>query len=114
HEAIGVRLSDSIPGATTFVSFTPPAGWAVIPPAGGRITATAPRLAAGATARFTLVVHAAGPPGVPPRYVELATIAATTADPDPGNNTATLDTDFFPTVADLAVTGASAPASVRV
>ena len=105
--AVGVMLTDAIPAGTTFVSFTAPAGWTVAaPPAGGAgtVTATAASLTGGSGASFTLVVRLdpATPEGV--QLSNTATVAATTPDPQTGNNSASASTTArSPLRADLAV-----------
>ncbi|MEU0599836.1 hypothetical protein ABZ484_16545 [Streptomyces sp. NPDC006393] len=90
--ADGVRLTDAVPAGTTFVSFAAPPGWTTTtPPASGTgtVSATTPAMAPG-TATFTLVVKvnvtATG------TVSNTATVAGTTDDPDPGNDTATTST----------------------
>src|SRR5206468_3637004 len=62
QDAQSVSLNETVPGGTSFVSFTPAAGWscnAVSPGAGPGtgIACTFATLANGASAVFTLVVH---------------------------------------------------------
>src|SRR5262249_32371807 len=126
-DAQGVQLSDALPAATTFVSFTAPAGWtASMPPVGGTgsVTAARPTLAAGSGPQvFTLVVRVN--PDTPdtstldntarvtsrvttitnPHWIATLT---TTADPNPDNNAASLTTTVN-TQADLAITETDSP-----
>jgi uncharacterized repeat protein (TIGR01451 family) len=118
-DAQTVTLSDTLPIAPTpmtFVSETPLAGFACIPPPvpgpGGTITCTAPTMPAGASATFTIVAH----------------LASTTANNTAGSNTATLSSATTPptntmpatstapftavAVADLSVRKLAAPTSV--
>ena len=78
-----------MPAGTTFVSFTAPAGWSTTaPPVGGTgaVTATKPTLAWNESGVFTLVVNVTVPSG---NLIDnTATVASTTTDPDPANNTA--------------------------
>src|SRR6266511_2264612 len=60
NAATSVKLTDTIPLNTTFVSLACPAGWTCTPPAvggTGPVTATNPSLAAGASSVFTLKVR---------------------------------------------------------
>lgn len=93
--AAAVALTDALPGATTFVSMTAPAGWTLVtPPVGGTstVTATAASLAPGAVATFTLVVNvnatSLGGVGIQNQ----ATVSASTPDPDAANNTSIAST----------------------
>jgi uncharacterized repeat protein (TIGR01451 family) len=117
--AANVTLTDAIPAHTTFVSFTAPAGFTVtVPPAGGTgtVTATAASLADGASAVFTLVVRVAPDTSGDTTISNTATVAATTTDPAPNDNSATATTavNAAPAGADLAVTIAAAPDPVTV
>src|SRR5262249_34483501 len=68
-------------------------------------------LAAGAAATFTLVVRATGDPGFP--YLDLATIATTTFDPDSTNDTVAGAVFLSIPRADLAVAITAAPDPLR-
>ncbi|GAB4052024.1 lamin tail domain-containing protein [Catellatospora paridis] len=92
--AQSVVLGDEIPAGTTFVSFTPAAGWSLgtVPVVGGtgEVTATKAAVASAETAVFTLVVKvdptATGP------ISNSSRIAAATPDPMAGNNVHTVTT----------------------
>jgi uncharacterized repeat protein (TIGR01451 family) len=117
--AANVTVTDAIPAHTTFVSFTAPADFTVMaPPAGGTgtVTAIAASLVDGASAVLTLVVNVA--PGTlgGTTISNTATVAATTADPDQTDDSATATTtvNAAPAVADLGVTIAAAPDPVAI
>jgi uncharacterized repeat protein (TIGR01451 family) len=113
-DAQAVVVSDPLPAGTSFVSASN----------GGRLSAgtvswnlgTIPAGAADTT--LTLIVHvgAAQTTGLS----NTATVSSTTPDPNPGNNTVSATTVIQGTppgaaaLADLAVTGAGAPASVGI
>jgi uncharacterized repeat protein (TIGR01451 family) len=112
NDAGDVTLTDVIPANTTFVSFTAPAGWTVTTPAvggTGTVTAINPSLAAAVTGSFTLVLSVNPGTWVGGMLTNTATIASSTTDPDPGNNSATETTDVRSPQADLAVTKAGFP-----
>jgi uncharacterized repeat protein (TIGR01451 family) len=102
-DAQNMSLSDTLPPSTTFVSFTVPGGWTrtdAVPVGGtGTVTATAPTLAAGASAVFTLVVNVNL--GTPHNTVltNSATATTTTTDPNLVNNTGTTTTTVNSTLA---------------
>ena len=105
--AQNVSLTDEIPAGTTFVSAAQNSGPAFVlatPPAGGNgtVTATAPTLANGASATFTLVVNVNEDTPPTTTIFNTATVASTTADPDEDDNSATAGTDVSPQ-ADLGV-----------
>ena len=91
-----IAVNDILPGGTTFVSFSAPAGWTVTtPPVGGSgsVSAlTAGSFASGQSATFTLVVN------VPTSTLggtvigDTATVNATPNDLTPLNNSATTTT----------------------
>ena len=111
--ASNVTLSDTLPGTMTFVSLaqsgmpmtcgTPPVG------SGGTVTCTAATYPAGGSTTLTLTVHV--PPATPSGtfFQNSATVAATTADPTPENDTSS--TGLLVSNADLSVTKAG-PAAV--
>ncbi len=98
-DAASPQLSDLLPPGTTLVSFTVPAGWTrtdAVPVGGtGTVTATAPSLAAGSNAVFTLVVRVnSNAPGGD--ITNTATVTTTTPDPNSDNNSATATTTVVP------------------
>ncbi len=112
--ALGVSLSDTLPAGTTFVSLASPGGWSCMTPvvgAAGTVSCTAAALASG-SAVFTLVV--AVDASVTPGTVlsNTATVASTTADPTPGNESATATTTVGVGSADLSITKSAAPEPV--
>ncbi len=87
--ATNVNLTDNLPTATTFVSFTAPAGWNAITPVVGvnaPVLATIPVLPPGAMQTFTLVVNVGSsvPPGT--GLSNTLTISSSTPDPNQTNN----------------------------
>src|SRR5206468_3095297 len=107
-DAQSVTLSDLIPAGTTFVSFTQddgPTFNCTVPAVGGTgtVICTIATVAAYATtASFTLVVNVNASTAVG-TIVNTVTVASTTPDPTPGNNTA-MATTTVGTSADLGVT----------
>jgi len=97
----------------TFASLAIPSGWACSTPAvggTGTITCTIASLASGGTATFPIVMNV--PSGATSGTVLLGTanIAASTPDPNAGNNAATATTTVATTgQADLAVTSSGLP-----
>jgi len=93
--ATSVTLSDVIPANTTFLSFTPAAGWSCPPLSvggAGTQTCTIGTLAASTSASFTLVVKVN--PGTASGTVitNSATVSSATTDPNSANNTASTTT----------------------
>lgn len=112
--AQAVRMDDTLPANTSFVSLVAPAGWAVTTPApgaAGAVSATAQALPGAATATFTLVVRVA--PGTPAGTAIADTARVATTTPDPAANNAATATSTvaasLPTGADLLVTIKDAP-----
>ncbi len=94
--AASAALSALVPANTAFASFTAPEGWtARTPPAGGTgtITATRPTLPAGTSAAFTLVVTVNPGTADGAAITLTANTAASTTDPNPGNNSSTANVD---------------------
>jgi len=89
--APNVVLTDTLPSTLLFQSITEPPGFdCSTPPVGssGTITCTAPTLANGGTATFTLVVQVA--PGASGSIVNAASVTSGATDPNSGNgNTGT-------------------------
>ena len=109
--ATSLSLTDAIPAGTTFVSFTAPGGWAnTTPPVGGTgtVTSTNPLLAAASTANFTLVVAVGASVASGATVTNTASVAATSADPNLANNTATVVTSVS-TSADVSITKSGPP-----
>ena len=106
-----VSLSDTIPANTSFVSLTVPGGWmkqTPVPGETGTVIARTPRLAAGASATLTLVVHVM--PNAPDNstITNTATVASATTDPNQANN-AGLATTTVHARADLTVMKTDSP-----
>ncbi|HEV7764352.1 MAG TPA: IPTL-CTERM sorting domain-containing protein [Thermoanaerobaculia bacterium] len=99
-----VQFTDTLPAQTTFVSLDAPAGWTCT--TGATIQCSAPSLAAGATATFTLVADATTAGSI----TNTANFA-TAGDPDTSNNSASANTTIAQP--DAAVTKVG-PASVVV
>ncbi len=105
--ASNVALTDDVPAGMTFVSATQNTGPTFICGGGATITCTIGTFAPSATATFTFVMHVA--PSATGSIDNVATVAATTADPAGGNNTSTVSSTVT-TSANLAVVK-SGPAS---
>jgi uncharacterized repeat protein (TIGR01451 family) len=115
-DAQNVSLTDAIPANTTFVSFTAPAGFAVVaPPVGGTgtVTATAATFVEGALATFTLVVNVNASTLEGATLTNTATASSATTDPTPGNDSVT-ETTVVIAQADLSVTKTDSPDPVLV
>jgi uncharacterized repeat protein (TIGR01451 family) len=95
ESAASVSLGDTLPAATTFVSLSAPAGWSCTTPAvgaGGAVSCSIASLAPG-SATFTLVTNVIASTAAGTVISNTATIASSTTDPTPGNNSATTTTD---------------------
>lgn len=87
--AANVSMTDVLPASLQFVSIASPAGWTCTTPAvntNGTITCTAPTLANGATANFTLTVRVA-PNATSGTVTNSASVTSSTPDPDDGDTT---------------------------
>jgi uncharacterized repeat protein (TIGR01451 family) len=113
--AASTSMSDPLPAGTTFVSLSAPAGWTCTTPAvgaAGTVSCTNPSLGTG-NAVFSLVVRVS--PATAPGTVitNTATVSSTTADPSPGNESATATTTVAASPANVSgtktVTGTFAP-----
>ncbi|MEO8673012.1 MAG: IPTL-CTERM sorting domain-containing protein [Tahibacter sp.] len=97
--ASAVQLIDSLPASTQFVSLVQNSGpifSCTTPAVGatGAVTCSIASLAPGASASFSLRIGTAGlPQGT---LANTATASSTTADADPGNNSATASVDLIP------------------
>jgi uncharacterized repeat protein (TIGR01451 family) len=92
--AASVTLSDALPAGTTFVSLSAPGGWScTTPPVGanGAISCAIASLAPG-SGMFTLTAAIAPITAPGTAVTNSATVSSSTADPDPGNNSATAST----------------------
>src|SRR5207342_2598053 len=106
-DATLLSVTDTLPAGVTFVSATG-TGWACSNVGNVSATCTRPALATGATApTITIVVTAPNQAG---SLSNTASVASTTADPVPANNTSTAVTAVTAS-ADLAITK-SGPATV--
>ena len=109
--AATVTFTEVIPTNTTFVSLPTPVGWAcVTPPVGanGTITCTIATLASGATGTFVVTVKVNTATAVGTLITDTATVGTTTADPNPGNNSAN-SIIAVGTSADLSITNVDNP-----
>jgi uncharacterized repeat protein (TIGR01451 family) len=105
-----VSLTDTVPAGTTFVSLAAPAGWSCTTPAvggTGPVQCDIATLPSGAPAGFTLVVQVTAPSTS--SIQNTATVAATTHDPDPADNSATTTTFVNNPVADVTVAKTDSP-----
>jgi uncharacterized repeat protein (TIGR01451 family) len=90
----GVTLTDVLPAGLLFESLTAPAGWTATTPAAGQsgtvTAADTATLAAGATARFTLMVQENPTTPAGTVLANSLSVSPVTDDRNPGNNKATL------------------------
>ncbi|HZW31543.1 MAG TPA: hypothetical protein VFF52_12600, partial [Isosphaeraceae bacterium] len=109
-EATGVVLSNTLPDGVSFVSASTDQG---VEPAlaSGVVTATFATLAVGASATLTIVVDPTAAPGS--TLIDTAAVAGQQADPNPGNNQASLTLPVRG-LSDLGVTAAAQPVAVHV
>ena len=103
-----VRLSDTIPAQTTFLTYTepPPTGINCFPPVNNNaFTCAAFGIGPGDSLMFTFSVRV-NDNATGPAITNTATVtaAAFTPDPDTSNNSVTIQSPLPPTTADLAVT----------
>jgi uncharacterized repeat protein (TIGR01451 family) len=104
-------LSDPLPAGTTFQSLAAPVGWICSTPAagaGGTVSCSAATLPVG-SAVFALVVQVGASVAAGTILDNTATISSATADPAPGDESATTSTTVGSTASGLAVTLADAP-----
>lgn len=104
--AENVSLSDTLPPGTTFVSLASPGGWSCTTPAvgaGGTVACSNPILAVGSDV-FTLTVAVPISTAGGTVLSNTATVAATTTDAAPGNESSTVTTtvDGAPVISDIA------------
>jgi uncharacterized repeat protein (TIGR01451 family) len=108
--ALGVSLTDTVPGGSTLVSFTSPAGWTCTVPAvgtNGTIVCSMGTMTVG-SAVFTLVVQVNPILGAGV-LTNTATVASSTTDPNPANNSGTATTTTLAGSADLLVSKSDSP-----
>jgi uncharacterized repeat protein (TIGR01451 family) len=108
--ASNLTFTEAVPTNTTFASISAPAGWSCSTPAvgsTGTITCTVASLAVNAAANIIVVVNLA-PTITVASITATASIAATTSDPNPANNSTTTTTTVLP-VCDLSVTNSVSP-----
>ena len=91
-----VKVEDFLPPDTAYVSASG-AGWA-ISQANGKITATMPALAVGASAQIQVFVKA---PGIVTSLTNVSTVTSNTPDSNPNNNTSTVIVTTFNTPGDV-------------
>jgi uncharacterized repeat protein (TIGR01451 family) len=112
-DAVGVTVSDTIPANTTFVSLTTPADFVCTTPAvggTGAINCSKPsNLVATGSMNFTLVVNVNAGTANGTVITNTASIAATTTDPNGGNNSATATTTVGAGSADVSVAKTDTP-----
>ncbi|MFN8168623.1 MAG: hypothetical protein U0S36_07540 [Candidatus Nanopelagicales bacterium] len=90
-DAAAVTVTDTLPAGTTFVSASAPAGWTCTNNASISVTCTRPVLAAPSSSQLITVVVTA--PAQPASLTNSASVASTTNDPDPSNNSSSVSTD---------------------
>ena len=125
--AQAVTLTDTVPSNARFVSLDAPAGWTAMTPAvggSGTVSVTDPSLVGSAPAVFTLVVRVDPAAASGATVNDTATVASSTPDPNPDDNSVTRSTGVSAATAasaDLAVSfprhpepgRAGGPADVR-
>lgn len=107
--AVGVVVTDTLPGGLTFVSATPSIGTCINGQPGARdLRCGLGNLASGATATITVVTHV--DPSVPSGTIlyNQAVVASDTSDPDNSNNRKSVSTTVSST-ADLGITKVDSP-----
>jgi uncharacterized repeat protein (TIGR01451 family) len=108
--AATVSFTDPVPANTTAVSLSGPAGWscsiATVPP-----SCTIGSLAPNTTANFTYVVSVNANVTAGTAITETDSVSSATGDPNPGNNSATVNTQVAGS-ADLSVTNLANPVPV--
>jgi uncharacterized repeat protein (TIGR01451 family) len=111
-----VTLADALPANATLVSWTAPLGWrSSAPPVGSSsgtvIADTVALIPANSSANFTLVVQVNS--GTPAGAVitNTASVGPISGDPNPGNNSVTVNTNVIDTVAAVQVNDGSAQRS---
>jgi len=102
-------FTETLPAGTNAVSLTGPAGWTCVL-AALRCTDTA-NMAANTTANFTFVVTVGSTVASGTILAQTDSVSSTTADPNSGNNSATVNTVVADT-ADLSVTNTPNPVPV--
>ncbi len=110
-DAAAAALSDPLPAGTTFQSLMAPGGWSCSTPAvgsGGTVSCTAATLATG-SAVFTLAVQVGAGTAAGTVLDNTVTVSSATADPAPGNETATAFTTVGAASAGLTMTITDAP-----
>lgn len=116
--AANVTMTSSVPAGMVFQSLAAPAGWTCTAPAvgaAGDAVCTAPAMANGATAQFTLTTGVACSTGNGARIALTATANSATRDPNPApNNTATATVEVQTPVLSASNTARTGPANARV
>lgn len=112
--ATTVKMTDTLPANTTFVSDTPvPGGWTCPAPVGGVLTCTNPSMTLNASSTFSLVLNVAPATAPGTTITNSVTVSAVTSDPFLGNNTASSSSVVTsPTEADVAIIKTAAPEPV--
>jgi len=112
--ATSVTVTDPLPAGWTYLSADGP-GWACGATA-NVVSCTRASMAVGATDDITVVARApdTATVGSGASYVNTASIAATSDDPDAGNNSASVTVNVLPDGADLALTKTKSPNPVAL
>jgi len=109
--ASSVVFSEPIPASTTFISVvpSPAAGWTCSVVA-GTLSCSNPSVASGASTTFTVVLNVTAGTAAGTQIVDTASVASSTTDPNPNNNSAT-STIVVATAgqADLSITSSATP-----
>ncbi|HEV8631952.1 MAG TPA: DUF11 domain-containing protein [Thermoanaerobaculia bacterium] len=110
-DADTVTLVDTLPAGTVFASLSPPAGWSCTTPpvgSGGSVSCSLATLPPG-SAVFTLVVTVDPSLAAGTVITNTATVSSTTPDPDPGNESGSVDTTVAAQPPGVTLTKADSP-----
>jgi uncharacterized repeat protein (TIGR01451 family) len=109
--ASSVVFSEPIPANTTFVSVvpSPAAGWTCSVVA-GTLSCSNPSVASGGSTTFTVILNVTAGTAAGTLITDTATVASSTTDPNPNNNSATSNIVVATAgQADLSITSSAAP-----
>ncbi|HEX6095249.1 MAG TPA: Calx-beta domain-containing protein [Thermoanaerobaculia bacterium] len=98
-DAADVTLTDTVPSGTVYITSSAPAGWSCATPgigATGTLTCTSASFASGASAVITMSVTVNASLATGTIISNTATVASSTADPNPGNDSQTTTTTVQP------------------
>ncbi len=115
--ADNATLVAPVPANTTLVLFTPPSGWSCLTPGGGgtgNVVCTDVNLAALASATFTMVVQVNAGTANGTVITDTVSVSSSVSDPNPANNTASVNTVVGSTAkGELTVSNSASPNPVQ-